>query len=88
MPSKQAEAVKRYWAAVRLASEQPDAEQPDTESWGDLTAEPREVDYIETVAGGLPAMWAVPKRSAEDRVLAHRVGCPAAWLLSGVVIRE
>ncbi|MGI5283544.1 alpha/beta hydrolase [Nonomuraea polychroma] len=69
MPSKQAEAVKRYWAAVRLASEQPDAEQSDTESWGDLTAEPRDVDYIETVAGGLPAMWAVPKRSAEDRVL-------------------
>ncbi|MGP3954430.1 alpha/beta hydrolase [Nonomuraea sp. 3N208] len=69
MPSKQAEAVKRYWAAVRLASEQPDAEHPDTESWGDLTAEPHDVDYIETVAGGLPAMWAVPKRSAEDRVL-------------------
>ena len=69
MPSKQSEAVRRHWTAVRLADEQPDAEQPDDESWGNLTAEPREVDYIETDAAGLPAMWAVPKRTAEDRVL-------------------
>jgi len=48
---------------------QPDDERPDDESWGDLTAEPREVDYLETVAGGRPAMWAVPKRGAADRVL-------------------
>jgi acetyl esterase/lipase len=69
MPSKESEAVKRHWTAVRLASQRPDAEQPNDESWGDLTAEPREVDYVETDAGGLPAVWAVPKRSAEDRVL-------------------
>ncbi|WP_440088964.1 alpha/beta hydrolase [Streptosporangium sp. LJ11] len=69
MPSKQSEAVKRHWAAIRAASERPDADQPDDESWGNLTAEPRDVDYIETEAGGLPAMWAVPKRAAEDRVL-------------------
>ena len=48
---------------------QPDGEGPDDESWGDLTAEPREVDYLETEAGGRPAMWAVPKRSSPDRVL-------------------
>ncbi|MFY9931076.1 MAG: alpha/beta hydrolase [Streptosporangiaceae bacterium] len=36
---------------------------------GDLTAEPREVDYLETEAGGLPAMWAVPKQASTDRVL-------------------
>jgi acetyl esterase/lipase len=48
---------------------QPGFEAPDDESWGDLTAEPREVDYLETVAGGLPAMWAVPKRASTDRVL-------------------
>jgi epsilon-lactone hydrolase len=47
----------------------PDVERPDDESWGDLTAEPREVDYLETVAGGRPAMWAVPKHSSSDRVL-------------------
>jgi acetyl esterase/lipase len=48
---------------------QPRGEGPDDESWGDLTAEPREVDYLETVAGGRPAIWAVPKRSSSDRVL-------------------
>jgi acetyl esterase/lipase len=73
MTSKQSEAVRRHWTAARLAMEQPDnesaGERPDDESWGDLTAEPREVDYIEVDAGGLPAMWAAPKRGTEDRVL-------------------
>jgi epsilon-lactone hydrolase len=69
MPSNQSEAVRRHWTVRRLAMEQPETEQPDDESWGDLTAEPREVDYTETEAGGLPAMWAAPKRGVEDRVL-------------------
>jgi acetyl esterase/lipase len=69
MPSQQSEAVRRRWEASRLAMVQPGAEAPDDESWGDLTAEPREVDYVETEAGGLPAMWAVPKRASTDRVL-------------------
>ena len=42
MPSKQSEAVRRRWEAARLAMTQPDVEGPDDESWGDLTAEPRE----------------------------------------------
>jgi epsilon-lactone hydrolase len=42
---------------------------PDSESWGDLTAEPRGVDYLETDIGGLPGMWVVPKGAATDRVL-------------------
>ncbi|QXJ20768.1 alpha/beta hydrolase [Actinomadura graeca] len=69
MTSKQAEAVKRHWVAARLAMTRPDAEHPDDESWGDLTAEPRGVDYIEAEASGLPAMWLVPKRCVQDRVL-------------------
>ena len=69
MPSKQSDAVRRRWEASRLAMTQLEGEGPDDESWGDLTAEPREVDYLETVAGGRPAMWAVPKRSGSDRVL-------------------
>jgi len=69
MTSKQAEAVRRHWEAARLGLERPDIDPPDDESWGDLTAEPREVDYLETEAGGLPAMWAVPKRCSTDRVL-------------------
>jgi monoterpene epsilon-lactone hydrolase len=36
---------------------------------GDTTGEPGGVDYIETDAGGVPALWAVPKGSAQDRVL-------------------
>jgi monoterpene epsilon-lactone hydrolase len=69
MPSEQSEAVRRRWEMARTAMERPDVDPPDDESWGDLTAEPREVDYIETEAGGRPAMWAVPKRSSTDRVL-------------------
>ena len=68
MSSKQSEAVRRHWEAARLSFERP-GEGPDNESWGDLTAEPRAVDYIETEAGGRPAMWAVPKRCSTDRVL-------------------
>jgi epsilon-lactone hydrolase len=36
---------------------------------GDVTGEPGAVDYIETEAAGVPALWAVPKHCAEDRVL-------------------
>jgi acetyl esterase/lipase len=68
MASKQSEAVRRRWEACWRALAQPD-EGPDDESWGDLTAEPREVDYLETQAGGRPAMWAVPTGSDPDRVL-------------------
>jgi len=39
------------------------------EHLGDVTAEPGGVDFIETEAGGVPALWAVPKGCAEDRVL-------------------
>jgi epsilon-lactone hydrolase len=69
MPSKQSEAIRRRWEASRLAMIQPGFEAPDDESWGDLTAEPRGVDYLETDIGGLPAMWAVPKGASTDRVL-------------------
>jgi epsilon-lactone hydrolase len=69
MPSKQSDAVRRRWEASRLAMVQPGFDAPDDESWGDLTAEPRGVDYLETEAAGLPAMWAVPKAASTDRVL-------------------
>jgi epsilon-lactone hydrolase len=69
MPSKQSAAVRRRWEASWLAMTQPGFEAPDDESWGDLTAEPRGVDYLETEVCGLPAMWAVPKSADTDRVL-------------------
>jgi acetyl esterase/lipase len=37
--------------------------------WGDVTAEPGGVDYVEVDAGGVPAMWVTPKGAANDRVL-------------------
>jgi len=36
---------------------------------GDVTGEPWGVDYIETDVDGIPALWAVPKGCAQDRVL-------------------
>src|SRR5580704_15146524 len=41
----------------------------DLEAWGDVTAEPRGVDYVELDAAGLSAMWAVPKGCEDDRTL-------------------
>ena len=39
------------------------------EHWGDVTAEPGGVDYIEVDAGGVPALWVVPKGCRQDRVV-------------------
>ena len=85
MASKQSEAVRRRWEAAMLAVAHPGGEGlVDDESWGDLTSEPREVDYLETEAGGLPAMWVVPKR-ARDRVLLCLHG---GGFLSGSISRR
>nr|AAR99067.1 putative caprolactone hydrolase [Brachymonas petroleovorans] len=37
--------------------------------WGDVTVDPPGVDYIEVDVAGIPAMWAIPKNSAQDRAL-------------------
>lgn len=71
-PSKQVEEVKKYWlqsAAAAPFHESLDAARDYGENWEALTAEPGGVDYIETDAGGVPAMWAVPKECREDRVI-------------------
>jgi monoterpene epsilon-lactone hydrolase len=39
------------------------------EHWGDVTAEPRGVDYLEVSAGGGPAMWLAPHDAAPDAVI-------------------
>lgn len=74
MPSKESEVLIRLyddWAAQIAAH--PEWTLVDLRSvlehWGDVSTEPRGVDYIETTAGGVPAMWAEPKASAQDRVL-------------------
>jgi monoterpene epsilon-lactone hydrolase len=35
------------------------------DQWGDVTAEPRGVDYREVSADGVPAMWLEPHGAAE-----------------------
>ena len=69
MASRQSETVKRHWLTASQARTQPDTDQTDDESWGYLTAEPRQVDYVEAEVDGLPAMWVIPKHSVHERVL-------------------
>jgi epsilon-lactone hydrolase len=74
MASKQSEQLatlyKGWIGALALNPEMPlDELRAMFEHWGDVTAEPGGVDYIETDAGGVPALWAAPKGCAQDRVL-------------------
>jgi monoterpene epsilon-lactone hydrolase len=74
MASKETEALNalyRDWvAALQANPEMPlDELRRLFERWGNITGEPGGVDYIETDAGGIPAMWAAPKNCAQDRVL-------------------
>ncbi len=39
------------------------------DQWGDVTAEPRDLDYLEVSAGGVPAMWLVPHGTDPDPVI-------------------
>jgi len=67
MASRQSEAVRELyagWARARL-----NGEERDDEHWGDLARDPGGVDYIETGAGGVAAMWVIPKEAAGDPVL-------------------
>ena len=62
MASKQSEQLVdlyKGWTAALAAN--PDMPLDETramfEHWGDVTAEPGGLDYIETDAGGVPALW-------------------------------
>jgi len=71
-PSKQIEEVSKWWHKSVAASMelQSLAEIRDVnENWQSLTAEPGGVDYIEVDAGGVQAMWAVPKECVANRAL-------------------
>jgi monoterpene epsilon-lactone hydrolase len=39
------------------------------DQWGDVTAEPRGLDYMEVSADGVPAMWLVPPGAGPDAVI-------------------
>lgn len=71
MASRESGAVRalyRRWAEERA---NPDAAtgEPGDDQWAALTAEPDGVDYVEADAGGVPAIWAVPRGSAADRAI-------------------
>lgn len=74
MASKESEELKalyRGWLTAMQA--EPDMPLKELrrrfEHLGDVTGEPGGVDYIETDAGGVPAMWAIPKGCEQTRVL-------------------
>jgi epsilon-lactone hydrolase len=74
MASKQTEELNklyREWVAAMQANpEMPlDELRHMFEQWPRITGEPGGVDYIETDAAGVPALWAAPKNCAQDRVL-------------------
>lgn len=78
MASIQSEANRNHYAALaanagKLTSPQAIIDYNDTH-WTALTGEPGGVDYIEVDAGGVPAMWIVPKGADEQRVLFYAHG--------------
>jgi monoterpene epsilon-lactone hydrolase len=74
MASKESEAVTRLyesWLAIPAGDPEwsLDDQRDLVEGWNVLTSEPGAVDYLETDAGGLSAMWAVPQGAEEHRLL-------------------
>ena len=71
--SKAAKEFIQYYTTLRTSLEEPDCTLEEGrrlfEKWGDLGAEPREVDYIEFDADGVTCMWALPKERSDDRIL-------------------
>jgi monoterpene epsilon-lactone hydrolase len=75
MPSRQSEAVRDYWRSATEAARKNPNQTPEEvrerveKYWPALTAEPGGLDYLEVEVAGRPALWAVPKGAAEDRVI-------------------
>src|ERR1700732_2778822 len=75
MASKQSGAGRDHWRSMTQAARTNPNQAPEQvrerveRYWGELTAEPGGVDYLEIEVAGLPALWAVPKGSTQDRVL-------------------
>ena len=74
MASPQADAIKdlyRNWVGAMAANPEMNLDEMRElfDTWGDITGEPGGVDYLEVDAGGVEAMWAVPKACNDDRVV-------------------
>jgi epsilon-lactone hydrolase len=69
-PSKQILEIDNWWKNIAQTQFTSLEEIRDyNENWGNLSAEPKGVDYIETEAGDVPAMWLIPKGCDEAKVL-------------------
>jgi acetyl esterase/lipase len=55
--------------AANRAGLTPEAAREFDQRWGDVATEPRGVDYVETNAAGVRAMWLLPPGCAEGKVL-------------------
>ena len=94
MPSKQSDAVNELypsWTEARTTNPDRSLEEQreDLEHWGDATAEPGGDEYLESDAGGSPAMWLAPgpslavmaprwpdtSQSRRSRAQTPRAGC-------------
>lgn len=78
MASIESEANRNHYAAIvanagKFTSPQAMIDFNDT-SWTALTGEPVGVDYIEVDAGGVRALWIVPKGADERRALSYAHG--------------
>jgi len=55
--------------AASRAGLTPEAAREFDQRWGDVATEPRGVDYVETKAAGIRAMWLLPAGRVEGKVL-------------------
>jgi monoterpene epsilon-lactone hydrolase len=75
MASKRSEVVRDHWRSMTEAARANPDQSPEEvrerveKYWPALTGEPGGIDYLEVEVAGQPALWAVPKGSAEDRVI-------------------
>lgn len=69
MPSTQSQAMTDHWSETYAFWTSGDFAASDPEAWGNLTSEPRGVDYAEVEVNGCTAMWLTPKECAADRVI-------------------
>ncbi len=67
MASKESRRVNRYWQTVLQSMLNPDPANLVTDAqWDLLTGEPGGVDYLEVDAGGVQALWEIPRGAAAD----------------------
>lgn len=71
MPSVEITRVREYWDRQASMDRQPTIEEMRLadDLWAALTGEPDGVNYVHDTVGGIPALWAVPKGCAWDRVI-------------------